>query len=168
MDTFYQELIKKEIDGKISAIHEYDGMLWKLRIGFLSLYFAGWGLLFTSFMKISNTDKLLFDFNTILLTLASITLVICVGGWIIDLNFSRRKYRVIHALDRLYALIFKKHGMDDPHDPELTKLIQASGSRSDNLYLNCNGYKKEMNVLFFVYGLPMLVMMIGLMLLLRI
>jgi hypothetical protein len=160
MDTFYKEIIKKEIEGKNSAIHEYDSMLWKLRIGFLSLYFAGWGLLFTTFMKIKKDELLLVDFTTIILTLGIITLVICAGGWRIDLNLSRRKYRVIHALDCLYEIIFKEG--QKLNDPNLTKLIQTSGARSDKLYLKCNGYKKEMNVLLFVYGLPVLVMIIGL------
>jgi hypothetical protein len=165
MDDFYQEIVKKEIDGKLAAIHEYDGMLWKLRIGFLSLYFAGWGLLFTTFMKIGMTDKLIVSFNVILFTLAAITLVICTGGWIIDLNISRRKYRVINALNSLYSEIFKVKDINYLQSSKLAQYIQASGSRSDDLYSECDGYKKELNVLWYVYGLPVLVMIIGLALL---
>lgn len=40
--TFIKEIIKKEIDVKIQALHKYDKMLWALRTGFLTLFFAGW------------------------------------------------------------------------------------------------------------------------------
>jgi hypothetical protein len=168
MDTFYTEIIKKEIDGKNAAIHEYDSMLWKLRIGFLTLYFGGWGLLFTTFMKIRNDESLFIDFNTILSVLAIITLVICLGGWRIDLNYSRRKYRVINTLNRLYGIIFKKDGLDNPSAHEISELMQASGTQTDKSYRECKGYQKEMNVLFFVYCLPVLVMLIGVVILFRI
>jgi hypothetical protein len=167
MDAFTEEIIKKEIDGKIQAIHEYDNMLWKLRIGFLTLFFAGWGLLLNSLTgsKPGPGNELLIALNTILLVMASITLVICIGGFLIDLNYVRRKYRVIHALDLLYDRIFSSEKHKDLKTKQLVDLIQISGSRANTLYRKCTGYPIERMITLLIYFMPLLSMVIGIALL---
>jgi hypothetical protein len=41
-DDLLGSLVLDEIEGKNKAIHAYDGMVWKIRSGFLTLLFAGW------------------------------------------------------------------------------------------------------------------------------
>jgi hypothetical protein len=141
--TFILDIIKKEIDGKIQAIHEYDNMLWKLRIGFLTLFFAGWGLLLQPFAEGKYN---IVELNLILMVMTSITLVICLGGFLIDLNYVRRKFRVIHALDLLYGRIFSGEKPSDFNPEQFKDLIQISGSRADKNYLKSTGYSRELIV----------------------
>ena len=49
--SFLQELILNEIKGKNAAIHAYDRMSWTVRSGFLTLFFAAWGLVLGGMVK---------------------------------------------------------------------------------------------------------------------
>ncbi len=40
-----ERMVQAEIGGKYLAVHAYDRMLWTIRSGFATLFFAGWGLL---------------------------------------------------------------------------------------------------------------------------
>lgn len=40
-----EKIVLGEITGKNKAIHAYDGIVWKIRTGFLTLMFGGWAIL---------------------------------------------------------------------------------------------------------------------------
>lgn len=59
-DKLIRQIVFDEIKGKNSAIHAYDKMIWTIRTGFLTLLFAGWGLLLSAVGKnINSTPKFL-------------------------------------------------------------------------------------------------------------
>jgi hypothetical protein len=63
--TDRQDLLKQivlgEIEGKNRAIHAYDGIVWKIRSGFLTLLFGGWSILLTGIVK--TKDKAIGDYQ---------------------------------------------------------------------------------------------------------
>ena len=167
MDTFFIDIIKKEIDGKIQAIHEYDNMLWKLRIGFLTLFFAGWGVLLNTLLKTVADEQFIFviDLNTILLLMATITIVICIGGFLIDMNYAKRKYRVINSVDSVYDQIFNVDKAEDLSHKVFRESIYLAGCRDDKEYLKISGFKKERMISYLIYFLPIISMISGIALL---
>jgi hypothetical protein len=167
MDDFFKNIIIKEIDGKNQAIHEYDKMLWALRTGFLTLFFAGWGLLLAPFAEQKPIpDNQLIDINTLLLVMASISLTICIGGFLIDLNYIRRKYRVIHSLDLLYKRIFSQEKLNELKTEQFLDLIQVSGSKANKNYIKTSGgYSREKIVTYLIYLMPIISMIVGIVLL---
>jgi hypothetical protein len=44
-NNLISKIIVDEIGGKNQAIHAYDKMIWTVRTGFLTLFFARWGIL---------------------------------------------------------------------------------------------------------------------------
>jgi hypothetical protein len=46
-----EQIVLGEIAGKNRAIHAYDGIVWKLRSGFLTLLFGGWSILLTGIVQ---------------------------------------------------------------------------------------------------------------------
>jgi uncharacterized protein (DUF2236 family) len=46
-----EKIVLDEIEGKYRAIHGYDGIVWKIYGGFLTLLFAGWATLLTSIVE---------------------------------------------------------------------------------------------------------------------
>ena len=59
--TIIQKMVLDEISGKNNAIQSYDVTLWKIRSGFLTLLFAGWGALL-SFL--GDNAELIFSSTT--------------------------------------------------------------------------------------------------------
>ncbi|MEO8411742.1 MAG: hypothetical protein ABI478_14335 [Propionivibrio sp.] len=47
----FEQLVLGEIEGKNRAIHAYDGIVWKIRSGFLTLLFGGWSILLTGIVQ---------------------------------------------------------------------------------------------------------------------
>ena len=45
---FMEKFVLSEIAGKKAAIHAYDGIVWKIRSGFLTLTFGGWAIMLQS------------------------------------------------------------------------------------------------------------------------
>jgi hypothetical protein len=54
MKHLLQKLFLDEITGKNQAIHAYDRMIWTVRTEFLTLFFAGWGILLKSIVDNSS------------------------------------------------------------------------------------------------------------------
>jgi len=158
--TFIKEIIKKEIDGKIQALHEYDKMLWALRTGFLTLFFAGWGLMLKSLLDNKPIEKM----NTILLMMTILSMIICISGLLIDSNYVKRKYRVIQALDLLYDHILREEKFTEQEIIEIKGLIQVSGSRANKKYSEVSGYPKERNVVLIIYLMPIVSLIMGIIL----
>ena len=49
--SLLEKLVLEEIGGKNRAIHAYDRMMWTVRTGFLTLFFAGWGILLKALVE---------------------------------------------------------------------------------------------------------------------
>jgi hypothetical protein len=46
-----QRIVLGAIEGKNRAIHAHDGIVWKVRSGFLALLFGGWSILLTGIVE---------------------------------------------------------------------------------------------------------------------
>jgi hypothetical protein len=54
---------KKGDEGKNRAIHAYDGIVWNIRSGFLTLLFGGWSILLTGIVQ--TKDKSPADYQAL-------------------------------------------------------------------------------------------------------
>lgn len=147
-----EEIMKNEMTGKNAAIHAYDKMIWTVRTGFLTLAFAGWGLLIKSAVE-SKSE--LVEIDTYLYLLGITTLVLAVSGFLIDRNYARRKFRVITAANELVRLWLTtdptKISNDDVAD--FVRLFQISGDAANDTYKS-GGFKNEIFVSRIIYLLP--------------
>lgn len=98
--TVLEQITLGEISGKNAAIHAYDKIIWTIRSGYLTLLFVGWSILLKSFVenKIDGAKLLI-----LVVCMFLVSLGITIGGYVIDLNYLRRKFRVIYALNNLIA-----------------------------------------------------------------
>ena len=100
--NFLKSLINGEIAGKNNAIHVYDRMIWMVRSGFLTLVFAGWSLM----LKAAVENKVdILQIAPYVFMLCGFTLALAIGGFMIDRNYVRRKFRVIKALNGLMEIL---------------------------------------------------------------
>jgi len=92
---FVEQIILDEIGGKNNAIHAYDHMLWTVRSGFLTLFFVGWGFLLKGLLDQQHPGAVDEAVTRVMTPMLLVSLGLSVGGFIIDLNYVRRKFRVI-------------------------------------------------------------------------
>ena len=149
-ESILKDVILGEIGGKNAAIHAYDGIIWKVRSGFLVLVFSGWSILLKSM-----GDGSLQKENTILLVscMFLISLAISIGGWMIDRNYVRRIFKVILALNKLMDVLKKSKGDTDYIPVKLLKIVRDDG---DCEYVS-RGYKQALHtgmIVFFVPPVP--------------
>jgi hypothetical protein len=97
--TMVQQVFLDEIRGKNAAIQSYDDIIWKIRTGYLTLLFAGWAILLEG--MIGRTQSQDDRSGKYIAILSLVSLGLTIAGFYIDRSYSRRKARVIHALDRL-------------------------------------------------------------------
>lgn len=112
-----EQIFLEEIKGKNLAIHAYDRIIWTVRSGYVTIFFAAWGILLTglaaenvSFDQIRNLIPPIW--------IVSVGLSLC--AWIVDMNYVRRKFRVITALNNGYSEVVQ-HLTSEP-DADLSKL----------------------------------------------
>ena len=156
------------MEGKNQAIHEYDKMLWNLRIGYLTVFFAVWALLLK---KVIETPEYVYS-NELLRLMAILGLFISLGALFVDLNYSWRKYKVIAALNKLYRKITAMASAKDPRLKVFRKLILISGTTilkskniKDQKKMIESGFIKELLVCLVIYlgSLGLLYIGLGLM-----
>ncbi len=162
-----EELITKivlgEITGKNQAIHAYDKMIWTVRTGFLTLFFAGWGILFKSFVDGSSGTQV--NLHSVLIAMYLVSAALSVGGLIIDQNYVKRKFRVIFALDSLLSTLLKNGTkLGNSHD-EINNYIQVSGDKDDTNYLKVSGYRPARKTGLLIYLVPVIIAAISVLLL---
>lgn len=131
--SILKDIILQEITGKNMAIHAYDGIIWKIRSGYLALVFGGWAILLKSL-----TDGIIEKVNIIVISMFIVNLGMSFGGCFIDCNYVRRKFRVILVLDQLMESIKENH-VDLNKIPD--NLLKVSGDNPEMPY-KCSGYKK--------------------------
>ena len=153
-DEFVKDLIKSEIGGKFAAIHAYDKMIWTVRTGFLTLVFAAWALL----IKTGLENKLsIAEMDSYIYLLSGFSLVLAIGGFKIDLNYARRKFRVIKAVNQLMKFICStgEDNLNTDDRSRLTGLLQISGDAANKEYRQPS-FDNELNVSRIIYTVPAL------------
>lgn len=149
-ETYLTKIIQGEIDGKNTAIHAYDKMMWTVRSGYLTLVFGGWGLVIKSAVE---TKAELLAIKPYILMLSAFTIALAIGAYLIDRNYARRKFRVIHAVNELMQLLMKTdlENIDDIRN-KLKLLLQISGD-ADNKSYRFKAFFNEMKVSKIIYML---------------
>lgn len=158
------DTIKFEMDGKNQAIHEYDKMIWQLRIGYLTVFFAVWGILIKSLV-----DKgTICQFDQIVRLMSLLAIVITVGACGVDSSYVRRKYKVIIALNKLYGTIIDYAEVDHKQFEKFRETLIISGTTAHSIKattksdkLMGSGYWREVVVCIVVYLIPLSVLLIG-------
>jgi hypothetical protein len=163
-----KDTIKFEMDGKNQAIHEYDKMIWALRTGFLTVFFAVWGLIIKAIID-NGKMPLLHNIVPVMIMLAA---VISLSACCIDSSYVRRKYKVIKALNKLYwTLIDSAQGGHIEYD-KFKNLLIISGTTAlmseadlNSFKLKGTGYWREIVVCVTVYLVPMIALITGIIML---
>jgi mannose-6-phosphate isomerase-like protein (cupin superfamily) len=148
--TMLKDVVLGEIAGKNTAIHAYDGIIWKVRTGFLTLVFAGWAILLQS-MAGGTVTKGNADVLVISMFLVSLTMTF--GGWFIDRNYVQRKFRVILALNELMEEVHEFHSELGGISVDLLKVAGDDAKRK----FDCSGYRQALYtgmVVFFAPPIP--------------
>jgi hypothetical protein len=151
----FEKMVLGEIEGKNSAIHTYDDIIWKIRTGYLTLVFAGWAILLKSIADSQQRTGQGFESITIAMFFFSVGLA--AGGWFVDRAYSRRKARVIHALDRLMQAIADNSG-DFGKVP--VELLKVAGDNPDVPY-DSRGYREGLAGGLCVYFVPLITLAVA-------
>lgn len=101
-----QQIVLDEIAGKNAAIHAYDHIIWVIRSGYLTLFFAGWALILRGLIETTKPEASIEHYIPMMLV---ISVGLTIGGLVIDLNYVLRKFRVIASLNQLMEFAFR-HG----------------------------------------------------------
>jgi len=152
-ETFIEKITINEIAGKNAAIHAYDDMIWKVRSGFLTLVFAGWSLLIKTAIehKLSLTQILPYVF-----ILSGFSLALAIGGYKIDMNYVKRKFRVINGLNELTEITATVNiNVQSIQQKALIELLKILGDSFNDKY-ESKAYKNEINVSRIIYFIPSL------------
>jgi hypothetical protein len=130
-----EDVILHEIAGKNAAIHAYDGIIWKIRSGYVALVFGGWAILLKSLAEGSIGQDHIF---IVVISMFLVNLGMSFGGCFIDCNYVRRKFRVILALNNLVKSV-----KDNREDLDLVshELLRVAGDDAKMSY-KCDGYRE--------------------------
>ncbi len=151
--TIIQKMVLDEISGKNNAIQSYDVTLWKIRSGFLTLLFAGWGALL-SFL--GDNAELIFSSTT---AMFFVSLGLSLGGLFIDLNYVKRKFRCIKSL-RLLLEDAYDHINEPDNFKNQNKWLRISG---DDVEIGtAGGYRYALLVPYLIYIVPIISIAAGL------
>ncbi len=157
------KIILGEITGKNQAIHAYDKMIWTVRTGFLTLFFASWGILLKSIVDNSSSTQT--SLQCVLVPMLFISITLSIGGLMIDQNYVRRKFRVIHALDSLLLILMKDIVQIDNNKNQIIDYIQVSGDKDDKNYQKVSGYRPAWRTGLVIYLVPLIITTINVLLL---
>ncbi|MHC4687019.1 MAG: hypothetical protein ACYTBX_18310 [Planctomycetota bacterium] len=150
--TLKQKLVMDEIAGKNNAIQTYDQILWKIRSGYLTLLFAGWGALLS---LIGNKPELL---KPITAAMVCVSVGLSAAGLVIDINYIKRKYRSIYALGILIQEAFRS--IDKPDNLKNQHIwLRISGDDIDAQ--PAAGFWSAVIVALMVYIVPVLSITLG-------
>jgi hypothetical protein len=131
-------------------------MIWTVRTGFLTLLFASWGLLLSSLGKaIDHLPKL----APLLTAMFFVSLSLAIGGFVVDLNYIRRKFRVIAAINDLMAALIRRSESEtnsSKNDAQLKQSLSVAGDSGSLTYLSVAGYRGERRVAWIIYTIPVL------------
>jgi hypothetical protein len=155
-NNFTETLVNAEISGKYKAIHAYDKMIWVVRSGFLTLIFAAWSIIIKSAIESKINLR---EIRPYLFILSAFSFTLAIGGYLVDRNYARRKFRVIAALSGMMEIILAINfqNMENKTREVLTQLLKISGDASNNSYMS-EPYNNEIMITPIIYGIPSLLM----------
>lgn len=153
------KMIMDEISGKIQAVHAYDKMVWTIRSGFLTLFFAGWGIIVKSI--VDNSSDIQRILHPVLIAMILVSISFSIGGFVIDQSYVKRKFRVIHALDNIMLLMMQKNIQILSDTSDICNYIQVSGDKDDRLYLEVSGYRPERRAELVIYAIPIIMVTVS-------
>ncbi|MDP2619116.1 MAG: hypothetical protein Q8P46_02895 [Hyphomicrobiales bacterium] len=156
-----ERIVLGEIEGKNRAIHAYDGIVWKIRTGFLTLLFGGWAILLKGIVE--STERWPGAYQSLAWGLFLFSLGFAFGARYVDRSYVRRKFRVILALDRLTDEIRACGGDYLKISPELLKV---AGDSADMPY-GSKGYREAVKAELSVYLIPLVILVVVIMLVVR-
>ena len=153
-EDFLEQIIKDEKAGKNMAIHAYDKMMWTVRSGYLTLVFGAWAFIIKSAIEKQVSLEYIKPY---VFLLSGFTLALSIGAYLIDRNYSRRKFRVIQAVNELVQLTMSIdiNNLDEEKMKKLTTLLQISGDVANDNY-KIKAFKNELQVGRTIYLLPIL------------
>ena len=146
--TLLEKVILGEVSGKNAAINAYDKIIWTIRSGFLTLVFVGWSVLLKSIAE-NNID--LGKVFVLSAGMLCVSLGLAIGGWFVDLNYLRRKFRVIVALNELMDAVKTSDGNASAIPSDLLKVAGDDANRS----YDTSGYKEALMTSVVVYFAPL-------------
>ena len=142
-----EDVIMQEISGKNAAIHAYDGIVWKIRSGYLALVFGGWAILLKGLAD-GTLDKS--NIVVVVVSMFLVSLGMSFGGCFVDCNYVRRKFRVILALNDLIGSIIENR---DNLNEMSQSLLKVAGHDPAMPY-KCDGYQEAASAGKAVYFVP--------------
>ncbi|MDH7460663.1 hypothetical protein QEG73_05215 [Chitinophagaceae bacterium 26-R-25] len=149
--TFIEKLVTSEIAGKNAAIHAYDGMIWKVRSGFLTLIFAGWSLIIKT--AIENNSDIIVILPYVFI-LSAFSLALAIGGYKIDKNYIKRKFRIINGLNELTQLAATIDiNAKNERQNEMIEHLKILGDAANDKYKS-KAYENELLVSKIIYVTP--------------
>jgi hypothetical protein len=155
-DSTITRLALAEVEGKNSAIHAYDQMIWTVRSGFVTLFFGAWALLF---QQLLGLQKLSWLHVGVFGALAAFSCVLAAAAYFIERNYVRRKFRVIASLNELMRQLEE----ETPTVALLAPNLRVAGD-TDAGDPDTPGFSSERSVGRYIYGLSLLSLVIGLLL----
>jgi len=150
---FIKNFVLTQINGKKEALHAYDKMMWVVRSGYLTLVFAGWGLII---QEAAGNKIPLIDIFPYFIALSLLSLVLAYAGFNIDIAYAQRKFRVIFSLNQLIEIITTSRfeNADTKLLNSLAEMLQISGERKNDNHLKVEGYKNELKLVRLIYLTP--------------
>ncbi len=149
-ETFIEKITINEIAGKYAPIHAYDGMIWKVRSGFLTLVFAGWSLIIKTAIENKTEFTIILPY---VFMLSGFSLALAIGGYKIDMNYVKRKFRVINGLNELTEITATINiNMQNIQQKALIELLKILGDSFNDKYKS-KAYKMKSMLagLFILY-----------------
>jgi hypothetical protein len=160
-ENLFEKIVLGEIEGKNRAIHAYDEIVWKIRSGFLTLLFGGWSILLTGIVQ--TKDKPPADYQPLAFGLFLFSLGFAFGARYIDRSYIRRKFRVIHALDRLMDEI---GSCGDDYRKLSPELLRVAGDNPAMPYKGA-GYREASRAELSVYLAPLAILVVAIVIVVR-
>jgi hypothetical protein len=161
--SFLKRVVLDEIAGKNAAIHAYDKIIWTIRSGYLTLVFAGWGLFLSASADGLNTasaSEIATKAWPLIQALFAVSVGLSVGGLVIDLNYVRRKFRVIYALNGLMAVILDRDETELEDRSVVADFfrpfLSVSGDSGSRNFRSVNGYKGARTASLSIYLFPVI------------
>jgi hypothetical protein len=155
-------LAQSQLEGKNLAIHAYDQMIWKVRSGYLTLVFGGWGILLTALangVSERRFDELIGRAAPLVGAMFVLTSALAGAGYLVDIDYVRRKFRVIHSLNGLMNAMQSRAGAAGPKRADLSSevvgpFLQVSGDSGSKDYLFVGGFEGARRVSRIIYPVP--------------
>jgi hypothetical protein len=154
-ETILEKMVLGEIAGKNKAIHAYDEIAWKIRTGFLTLLFGGWGVFLRSTIDAKLPQQ---EFRAVLISLALFSAGFAYAAWSIDRSYLRRKFRVILVLDQISVALAESGGDVTRVSPDL---LRVAGDDALKPY-DCLGFRDARRTELKVYLVPVLIVGVAL------